>query len=183
MTADTKSYPLFGLTSGTSVALVGNANSLFDYKYGGQIDQCDIVCRINRGVKIKNAECQGGRCDLAFFNVASEFSSFWKICPEYYHLSLKDRDKQKKETKFFPEIYYAALSANLGGKRPSSGLMVLYWVAQHMNVQIKIYGFDWYKTKTYYHSRKRQKLAHDFDLEKDYVQTVMVKNYNIEIFK
>ena len=36
---------------GKTVSVVGNARSLFDSKYGKEIDTAEIVCRIKRGFK------------------------------------------------------------------------------------------------------------------------------------
>lgn len=44
---------------GKSVAIVGNAESLFNYKYGKDIDSHDIVIRMNLGYRIIKPESSG----------------------------------------------------------------------------------------------------------------------------
>ena len=54
---------------GKSIAIIGNARSLFDAKYGNQIERHDIIVRLNKGF-VKNPDAQGHSTD------------FWGLTPE-----------------------------------------------------------------------------------------------------
>ena len=55
-----------------SVALIGNAQSLFDRSYATEIDQHNVVCRLNRGAEISNTTSHGIQTDVVFYSTPTQ---------------------------------------------------------------------------------------------------------------
>jgi hypothetical protein len=164
---------LSGLVRGKSVAVVGNAASIFDWREGQAIDAHDCVVRINRGL-IKEPDSQGRRTDLLCLatlldaaTIEREFGhprivfvspNRWGIAP-----SLGDADA---DFACFPFGPWGQLSALIAGRRPSAGLITVFMLRKVLGAaSIDLYGFDWKATKTFYSSKLR-KNHHDWDAER-----------------
>ena len=51
-----------------SIAIIGNASYLFDSNYGKQIDNFDVVVRINKGYLNLSNKHQGSKTDVLAYN-------------------------------------------------------------------------------------------------------------------
>lgn len=171
-----KELPLNEFLKNKTVAVVGNSLSLFDRKYGNEIDSHDIVIRFNKPAIIydDNILTHGSRIDIW---------SFWAIGAFYKKFIIPgcdpDADKLKSflhdekiiktqinanghitATKKFisytmPTNLYHILSnelismSNMKNLTPSSGIAMLDWLSYFPVKDISVYGFDFKETPTF----------------------------------
>lgn len=153
------------------ICVVGNAQSLLDKKDGEIIDKGDMVIRFNGGV-VRDPKSQGTK------TTHYAFSNFGRRCRVQNHLEelsggpvniLHTRTPEFDNIKEY-------LKTTLQSK-PSNGMIIVeYLKRNHPNDEIKIFGFDWKKTKTFYKKDRQERLldknhnphAHDFDEERKY---------------
>lgn len=134
------------------ISVVGNAKSIFDKKDGKLIDSADLVIRFNGGIII-DPESQGTKTDILAYS--------------FYKKNLKD----------FGEVEYW-----LTGKfeerntlqqilktKPTNGLIVLERLKnKHKAHHVRIFGFDWKETITWYRDPPTTLEHHDYKQEKKY---------------
>ena len=121
-----------------SVAIIGNAQSLFDYELGDEIDSHDIVIRMNSGM-IQKSISQGSKTTIWASSfplkenvVNNEFNPkyiFW-ITPK---LSVKPLYSISFHKKMFmlPFNVWEELFKNLDETRPTTGLSIIYFLLEH----------------------------------------------------
>lgn len=158
---------------GKTIAVVGNAASLIQQSYGKEIDQAEVVVRINRGGYrfIEYSKQMGNRLDVwcmqnskqnhAYFNkphtrsVRKMQMDTIDVSPQFVDLvDLVFSDEDRKQ-----------LDSHLP-KKSSTGLRVLYYIKKQDPKKVFVYGFDW-KASYSWHER-RKCIAHDFSAEKNY---------------
>jgi hypothetical protein len=145
--------------SDKSVALVGNAQSIFDTAHGKAIDAHDVVIRFNRGF-ITAPDAQGSKTDillLACELTAEELQRFGAkytinrsgktICGD---ITLDDVYRRRYRKKY--DAY------------PSTGMMAINLCKTAGAKSIDLYGFDFGKTQTYYNPADYV-TRHDFATE------------------
>ena len=154
------------IIQGKNVAIVGNAQSLFEKRYGEDIDDNDFIIRFNKGF-ITSPECQGTRtnflilaCPLSrkeidsygaeFVANRSESSSYGNKVP--YTLGNIERQNMK----------------NFLGAQPSTGFMAVDIALFFDAKTINLYGFDWEETPTFYNP-KDYKTLHNYKKEKEII--------------
>jgi hypothetical protein len=164
---------LGALVSGRNVAVVGNAESIFQRSDGEDIDGCDLVMRLNRGF-IRRAENQGSRTDVVCLSLSLELSAIraafgdaqivfaspwrWNISSELLAI--------RSSLVFYPLRAWRRLSASIDGRRPSTGLMAIDLCRNCLGArQVSLFGFDWKDTKTFYSETLRLQ-HHDWDAER-----------------
>lgn len=172
------------LIKSKSVAIVGNAQSLFTRQIGDEIDSHDVVCRINRGIKIEDPACQGHRTDIWAYGDFSLVKHITESCQVRLHLS-----------QFRTGIFHSSLTTNwveldeidllksrLAWDLPSSGLILIHHILLNEPSRVTLCGFDWKSTPTWTDSDEEKKVisVHNWKLEKDLV-TRFSKEYNITI--
>jgi len=174
-----------------TVAVVGNALSLFDKEYGRIIDEHDVVCRINKGVTAIPSVSHGKRLDytvISRWNIINSLYIKGKTKGSNFVVCSRKGFNDLKED--IPEdIYYYPLElhANLKWKKlglsklqePSTGLVFLDLLSQCKPKAVSIFGFDWKETPTFY-DLDRTKEPHLYELEKEYCLTNFVKKYNFK---
>lgn len=152
-----------------TVAIVGNAASIFHHSSGDEIDGADVVVRINEGAPT-NVLAQGRRTDLvclatptgrASINSMFDNPSVIFVSPRRAVLS----PDLLEDVALLPLRNWKMVSTSLNGARPSAG-MIATWIAHHLlqATSVALYGFDWKKTKTYYADKMRRK-HHNWTLE------------------
>jgi hypothetical protein len=161
-----------------SIALVGNAESIFEQAFGEEIDSHDIVVRFNRGV-IREPSCQGSRtdvlclaCDLRLEQIQEDFKEpllIW-VTPMRHLMAAEHR----RSVICYPIRRWRALYREVPASRPSAGLISLHMFRTVFQPsRITMYGFDWKATRTFYHAaasyRARKVGHHDWDAEKELV--------------
>lgn len=157
---------------GKRVALVGNAQSIFDRSDGQLIDDHDVVVRLNWG-GVRQPESQGQRTDilcLACSLTEAEWRDMFGSPPVIWvtpvrHLLTKDMVRHVDFC--YPLSQWELLSRNmLGGNRPSAGLISLHMLRAFAPISISLFGFDWKRTKTFYNSKENDWLhSHAWEQE------------------
>ena len=159
---------------GLNIALVGNAESLFDQNFGQAIDQHDLVVKLNAGTTLNRPQSHGTRCDLAVFSDPMQFDSSVR--------DISDRDtiihcsNKNREVEYNISFYKIPLESNneiksiVNVDRPSCGLMTLWWLLKYNPKHINVYGFDWKATPTWYtKSWYKQPEKHNYEREREYM--------------
>ena len=127
------------------MAIVGNAQSIFNHKYGAEIDDHDVVIRFNRGF-VSDKQAQGTRTDiliLACDLTAEEVAQFNAV----YVLNRSHKTKCGDVT--FKNVIRQKLKQKTGAQ-PSSGFMAI-WLCRYAKAKsIDLYGFDFERTPTFY---------------------------------
>jgi hypothetical protein len=175
--------------SSRTIALIGNAESIFDNRFGEEIDQHDVVIRINKGF-IKDAGAQGKRTTiwassypLSEKEVLSYFApelSMW-MTPK---LSVMPRysDAFLAHVFIHPEEIWNELFHALGETRPTTGAMLINFIVNHTEAEsLSLYGFDFFHTKTFYSHKLRTDTPHDFSAEEQLVADLINKKANVTI--
>lgn len=146
------------------VAIVGNAKTIFDKKWGKEIDDHDFIIRFNKGF-YANTDCQGTRTDMLILacNLAKdELDSFHarfvvNRSKHYYNLTpytINTPDRM-------------ALKAMLGSQ-PSTGFMAIDICRYFGAKSIDLYGFAGNKAPTFYNPADYV-TQHDYDKEQEYI--------------
>lgn len=146
------------------IAIVGNAASLFETKYGPEIDKHEFVIRFNRGF-ITKPESQGTKTDLVLLatklteeELNSYHARFYADRSRHYGNDVRYR---------IPDRERAVMKSYLG-RQPSTGFIAIDMCLYYEAAQIDLYGFDWEETPTFYNP-EGYKTDHDYDREKDVV--------------
>lgn len=166
-----------------TVALVGNAQSLFDHAHGQLIDGNDVVCRLNRGIIIQRALSQGNRTDLwavghpKFVNdIIDQYP-----CKCLIHVSSKGRHNPDPRVDFYiPMDLINTLCHDLGHAKPSTGLAMICAILDAGPKCLTLYGFDWKKTPTWYFKQGAYQ-PHDWLLEKNFVYSQYVSKSMVQV--
>lgn len=160
---------------GKTVSVVGNARSLFNKKYGNEIDSADVVCRIKRGfflLKPSDIISHGAKTNVWFLN--------WFKTMNPNKVTNKKCDNII-EILHHPEINKEWLVKDLGHHRPSTGLRILHLISLYNPKTVNVYGFDWKETPSF-HDKKMIDERHNFTLEKDYCNRRFFEKQK-EVFK
>ena len=169
------------------IAVIGNAQSLFNNSYGELIDSYDVVCRINVGIKIINPEAQGSKTDIHVFSKWTWMESLNLL--EYnrknLHTSFKGRDEVNHNIEYFPLDRYTQLKTHLNlskKEKLSTGFLLLDYIEHSSPLSVSLFGFDWKNTPTYYENdpeyntkRDVKKDPHVYDKEKTYIRNMGYK--------
>lgn len=173
--------------SGRKIAVVGNAQSLFNQGLGEKIESHDIIIRLNHGW-VHDRENQGKRTDmLATTAKVPENTIRAKFKPDAL-LWLSPYAKvpgYSKElircTHFLTRRRWHSVYRSLDEKaRPSTGFILLWWLNSAVDFRaLGIFGFDFGRTPTYY-TGERAAPVHDFRLEEKVIGSWV--NPEIRIF-
>jgi hypothetical protein len=158
---------------GKTVAVVGNAASLIQQGFGEEIDQAQVVVRINRGGYrfIEFSKQMGTRNDVwCMQNVRQNKGFFDK--PHTRGVRKMQMDTIDVSPQFiemadlvFSREDRTSLDYSLP-KKSSTGLRVLYYISKQNPSKVSVYGFDWKKSYSWHERRKC--VAHDFEAERNY---------------
>ncbi len=146
-----------------TIALVGNASSVWEGTFGPQIDAADYVIRINQGAFIPlRAESTGSRTDALLMSLSGYA---WDKAWMYSRARLKAKTvvamTPRARTFFgidlkylipvYPVEWHAQLHEHLGA-RPSTGAMAIDLLRRTVDDvnQISVYGFDFWGSPTTY---------------------------------
>lgn len=143
-----------------SVAIVGNAKSIFD-KTNPDIDDHDVIIRFNRGFPIK-PESQGTRTDIII--LACELNIDEKM--QYKAMYSINRSSNTKCGNYTIENIDRQRLKKAIGKQPSSGFMAIDLCQEAKSIDL--YGFDWV-SPTYYNP-DGYITQHDYNKEKQLIE-------------
>ena len=163
-------WPIKKYIEGKSVAIVGNAESIFDKPWGPYIDGADFVIRFNKGF-IKNPRCQGTKTSflilatnitkkqLKSYNAqfVANRSAVWK---NKVDMVIGDKDKRRMK--------------NFIGSQPTSGFIAIDIALCFGARTIELFGFDFGKTPTFYNP-KDYVTPHDYPTEKKIIEDLANK--------
>jgi hypothetical protein len=178
---------------GKTVALIGNAMSLFDKSYGTEIDEHDVVVRLNKAAMLYTRfDCElshGKRTDVWMFWNAAEYRNFFnKTTAKKMHMGHQQRDSNNlSDVDFvYPYEYYLELKPKVGNhQNPTTGIMALDYISRCNPLKISVYGFDWKETPTFTDPLRRRDRGcpHDHAAEKEYCKNVFFTQPHIILKK
>jgi hypothetical protein len=180
--------------SGKSVAIIGNASSIFNDALGAEIDTHDVVIRINYGY-IKDTSAQGSKTTIWAGSVAldeheveTRFAPIYAMWMTPRRRSLPDYSPAFRRKLFMhPVEIWDALQKELGAMgnaqaRPTTGAMLINFVVKHCAPsRVRLYGFDFFKTKTFYEKRLPKNKPHDFHAEEIWARALCTSIPILEI--
>lgn len=149
---------------GKRVAIVGNAKSLFDKRYGAEIDNHDFIIRFNKGF-ITVPQAQGTKTDMLILALNLRFDERQSFNARYIVNRSKHYDNQTIWT--IDQQERMDICARIG-KQPSSGFMAIDICLAFGASEIDLYGFDFEETPTFYNPPYYQ-TQHDYSAEKEIV--------------
>ena len=162
------------------LALIGNSQGLFDREYGNEIDNHDLVARMNRAaILVTNffsTVSHGSKTDAWFMWRNKEYETLSFTRPSFTMQMASWEPLDDSNIKLYPIELGEQLQLELGSV-PSTGLMVLDYLDQATDYNITVYGFDWKATPTFTDpNRETDKMLnaggqlHNFTAEKEYVK-------------
>lgn len=165
---------LANLVQGKTVAVVGNAQCLLETSAGSDIDRHDAIIRFNRGFVVAPSG-QGTRTEVQCLAWKVPAADLDRHCPgalivyaspirSYLNVELR---RGAKDCICIPLSDWRQLVGALGNWRPSAGLVILdYLLHRTEAARVSIFGFDWKRTKTFYHQSKVQGEWHSGEAER-----------------
>lgn len=172
-----------------TVAVIGNSSSMFTQRHGEEIDSHDFVIRMNRAAQFYEfnpswEKSHGLQTDMWCVWRYDELEVDDMVVTPYvmqmafWHGKYKDvkgRYNKKKDLYFYPEEHVLELQRVSGIRTPSTGLMVLDWLAYQRANSVDVYGFDWKKTPTWTDTERnlQDRFQHDFNKEETYCKTIL----------
>lgn len=166
--------PLKKLLKNKTVAIVGNSEKILKEKHGAEIEAHDIVIRFNKGFPQAAPEALGKRTDILF--LACTLSNVeLKIFNATYTVK---RSNLCQNACNFDVSKIDRISLKQGASLPSTGFMAINFALSTECKSIDLYGFDFFKSPTYYNP-KDYKTLHDGQSEaekvKEYAQNNLVR--------
>ena len=155
---------LKGLLKGKSIAIVGNASSLLEKGQGEEIDSHDVVIRFNKGFPsdavghktgILFLACTLDLAELARFGVALTVRRS-KLCKNICNYSISIFDRLQLCQTVTPAAKKRSIVATKC--QPSTGFIAINFALSTECKSIDLYGFDFFKTQTYYNEKDYQTL-------------------------
>jgi hypothetical protein len=176
-----------------SIALVGNASSLWEGNFGPQIDAADYVIRINQGAFIELfPQSTGVRTDALLMSLngnsvekAWMFSRARRRAKTVVAMTPRDRTflgiPLEKLIPTYPLEWHAELHTTMGA-RPSTGAMAVDLLRRTVTSpeQISIYGFDFWGSPTTY-TGKIKAAPHDPEAEEKFVRGAVPKGHVFQV--
>lgn len=173
----------FDVFAGKRVAVVGNAESLFQRSVGEEIDVHDCVVRINKAAMLWGCfdarASHGERADAwAFWDTGQYKLKFERAKKDHpglklFHMGPAGRQHTQNMALvdyLFPRAELLRIQArSIGLKNPSTGFMTLWWVAKCEPASVDVYGFDWKRSPTWTDPTRELDpgCPHDFERERE----------------
>lgn len=181
------------------IALVGNAESMLAMDCGREIDQHDLVCRINLGPSLQGRVSHGDRLDVLFFSEPTWIPQNSKIPESVLRIHTSHRDNPTFMSDadasafvpaiptdyFFPKHNWEELRKQIGYTHKehwhSTGVTAIYILLRAGPCCLSLYGFDFKNSYTFYHENKildpvdarRADTRHRWELEELYVKKLI----------
>lgn len=146
---------------GKSVAVVGNAKSIFDHRFGADIDGHDVVIRFNKGF-VTETETQGARTDILILACDLTLDEKARYRAKFYI----NRSKRTKTGELTISDDRRRVFRIILGAQPSTGFLAVDLCMMSGAKRIDLYGFDFEKTPTFYNPAG-YKTKHDYAKEKE----------------
>ena len=179
---------------GKTVALIGNAMSLFDLSYGTEIDSHNVVVRLNKAAMLLNSfdseASHGKRTDVWMFWSVREYYRHFEKNKDVLkmHAGHQNRDSNliKLVDFVYPNELYESLKPKAGPlNNPTTGFIAIDYILHCKPSILSVYGFDWKKTPTQTDpSRKKEaKCPHNYDVEEAYCMEHIFSRSNVFLNK
>jgi hypothetical protein len=178
---------------GKTVALIGNAMSLFEKTYGEEIDSHDVVVRLNKAAmlydRMSAEKSHGRKTNVWIFWNTSEYKSHFLKYPKVKKMHAGHQARFDANTKHVDFVYpmkpnYEMLRKKAGNhNNPTTGLIAIDWIMFCKPKCLSIYGFDWKETPTFTDPKRVRDRAcpHDFPTEKAYVANEILILPNVRL--
>lgn len=166
-----------------TICLLGNSNNILKNKKN--IDSYDIVCRINRGIPKEKENFIGSRTDILFLSTKMEDTDITKnFNPKYVVWITKDTTRQTNWINHnvirVPVEDWQNVKNQLT-TLPSTGCVSLYFLINHIEFdRLDIYGFDFFRSGTWYHNLKHQ-TWHNGTLEEKFITNLIKNNERVSL--
>ena len=170
------------------VAVVGNADSLFKQRFGREIENHELVCRINQGPLASKSKTHGNRTDVLFYGdpgIITE-DTLLKLNNNTIHIlthtKFADRPMHSENLYMISQSLLDEIQNkhkyDKKGQWPSTGLMAVELILNQNPDTVSLFGFDWKQTPTFYRKDDKGDGRHVWKFEQNYLS-----NHNkIKIF-
>jgi len=164
------------------ICILGNANSVLNGKKN--IDSFDIVGRMNRGTPRGKEKFIGSRTDILFLSTHMKGENIQRAFDPRFVLWMTACNRLasswtlKNAIQNPPDDWdalYDKLSIN-----PTTGMMSLNFLLKHIDFKsLTIYGFDFFKTKTWYNTKIDSGQKHSGKKEKGLFMKMIKDKENV----
>ena len=171
---------------GKSVSVVGNARSLGLTQSGAQIDANDIVVRFNLAPVISRVS-HGHRTDWLATSVpldpqfVENLGAQRVLWMSRYRRKMTSQMLRLERLYIHPKIDVARLVSRAQVERPSTGLMFIDLLAQSTCRLVELYGFDFYKSRSFSGHQTADTAPHAFDREEAFVNNLITRDSRFKI--
>lgn len=145
---------LRNMLDGKTVAIIGNAESLFDEDRSEAIDAYDYVLRMNCGVRLSEEQLRltTRRCEIYTCSGYGCINKDMETDRPKVRVSMSPRHRDKAHADiFYPIQWWRELQHEVGeGYRPTTGAMVIDMISRMPVTGVGVFGMDHWKTKTFY---------------------------------
>jgi hypothetical protein len=173
-----------------SVAIVGNAMSLFDGNFGKDIDSHDIVIRLNRAAMLINRfdskKSHGTKTDIWIFWSVREYYKYFDTKSDIVKIHAGHQHRTSNLIRLvdfvYPEDLYVRLKEKAGPrKNPTTGFIAIDYVLHCKPLLLSVYGFDWKKTPTHTDPdrKKEMRCPHNYEIEEEYCMEHVFTRSNV----
>ena len=162
------------------IALVGNARSLSDARFGDEIDAADLVIRLNRA-PMPAAASHGTRTDVLALATSVKADALDRLGPRLVLWMSHKRKRlpwhvaSRRGFYLHPLADYHDLRQRLGAP-PSTGLMMIDLLARSRAAGVTLYGFDFFASLSLSGRRTADRVPHDFAAEGAFVRDLLQRD-------
>jgi hypothetical protein len=178
------------LFEGKTVALIGNAMSMFDSEYGSDIDAHDVVVRLNKAAmlinKFDSEKSHGKRTDVWFFWSVREYFKHFDNTKSVIKVHAGHQQRRSNLIKLvdyvYPDELYYELKKKAGPRQnPTTGLIAIDYILHSEPKSLSVYGFDWKKTPTQTDPERKaeKRCPHNYDVEEAYCMEHVFTRSNV----
>jgi len=176
----TSTAALMAALAGQRIALIGNARSLSQLRFGPEIDAADIVIRLN-SAPIPSEASHGSRTDIIALSTPIPAAILAARNPA--RLLWMTRKRRRLSYGLITRPGFTlnrradveALRLRLGGP-PTTGLMMIDLLARSDVAATRLYGFDFFASQSLSGRRTAAQVPHDFTAERDFVDRLLARD-------
>ena len=163
-----------------TIALVGNARSLSETRYGAEIDAATQVIRINRA-PMPAATSHGTRTDALALATSIDAETLARLNPALTFWMSHKRKRLPWTVASRPGFVlppladFNRLKAALGAP-PTTGLLMIDLLSRSPATQVTLCGFDFFASQSLTGSRTAAQVPHDFAAERAFTLALMARD-------
>jgi len=166
------------------ICLLGNARSILNSPK--DIDKYEIVCRMNRGNPKGRERYIGSKTDILFSSTRMSNNEFLRFNTKYVIWMVKALKRVpiylEKSIILSPANDWQEMKDKYPEKKlPSTGCLAINFLLKHIEFKsLTIYGFDFFKSGTWYHCLKHQNW-HPAEIEEQIIKEMLTNHKNVEV--